>query len=575
LVLDTDRVPLEVLVPVLLRRTAVIHNAGFELRHLATLGIDIPHFEDTMQAAGLLLGVQQRGLDDAVSSYLAIELPKGLQRSDWSSPYLSAGQYAYAAIDAIVTFRLWLKLRLDLIGKNRGGAYLLQRDVTPAVARMTARGVLVDRQKHAEQVAAWSATYAEATQEFVDATGKQPPSTPNEVRAYLKEVLPQTLLETWPRTGKQELLSIRAAQLRRVVHLPAIRSLLAITATEKLLNVFGTELVNKISTATGRLHPSYGIAATKAGRFSSNNPNIQQIPKHRAPEFRRCIVAAPGMVLVIGDFNMMELRAAAAISDDPVMTADFANGVDLHRQQAATMLGIDYNDVDATARDHAKPVNFSMIYGAGAAGLAASAWNNYGIDLSLAEAEAARQAFLCRYATYANWMRTRYAHATQSGIIEIGRLGRVIEAAWEAKAAKSPINGTQHPWISDGDEDDESWSFDDGAANGFATSGYGWAQDILKYTLCCNAPIQGACADASMLALLKVDAALREANIAGGPILFVHDEIVLEVPEANAEETRRILTECMLAGFAETFPEAPLTDVVSTGVGPNWGEAKP
>jgi DNA polymerase I-like protein with 3'-5' exonuclease and polymerase domains len=78
-----------------------------------------------------------------------------------------------------------------------------------------------------------------------------------------------------------------------------------------------------------------------------------------------------------------------------------------------------------------------------------------------------------------------------------------------------------------------------------------------------------------MLALLKVDAALREARIAGGPILFVHDEIVLEVPQETAEEARRMLTDCMIAGFAETFPEAPLNGVVSTRIGDNWGEAKP
>jgi DNA polymerase I-like protein with 3'-5' exonuclease and polymerase domains len=340
---------------------------------------------------------------------------------------------------------------------------------------------------------------------------------------------------------------------------------------EKLLSAFGDELVNKISTTTNRLHASYNIAATKAGRFSSNHPNVQQIPKHRAPEFRRCIIAAPDKVLVIGDFNMMELRAAAAVSGDPMMTADFANGVDLHTQQAAMMLGIDYNDVDATARDHAKPVNFSMIYGAGAAGLVVTAWNNYGIDLSLVEAEAARNAFLTRYATYATWMRINHAQVKQRGIIEIGRLGRVIEAAWETPTAANGVRRRRAPWDDEDEDDDYDYgSNDDGFAAG---SSYGWAQDLLKFTLCCNAPIQGACADASMLALLKVDAALREARIEGGPILFVHDEIVLEVRKEDAKVARRILTECMIAGFAETFPAAPLNDVVSTKVGESWGSA--
>ena len=139
---------LDVLRPVLQRRTMVIHNAGFELRYLAAAGLPVPHFEDTMQAAGLLLGVNQRSLDDAAFAYLGIELPKELQISDWSAPQLSEGQLAYAALDAIIAFRLWLRLRAELVSKERGGAYLLQRDVTPAVTRMTSRGILLDRAAH-------------------------------------------------------------------------------------------------------------------------------------------------------------------------------------------------------------------------------------------------------------------------------------------------------------------------------------------------------------------------------------------------------------------------------------------
>jgi DNA polymerase I-like protein with 3'-5' exonuclease and polymerase domains len=565
LVLDTDKVPLDTVAPVLQRRTAIIHNATFELRHLAAAGIAVPHFEDTMQAAGLLLGVYRRGLDDAASAYLDIELPKGLQRSDWSAPQLSRGQYAYAALDAIVAFRLWLKLRQELLAKDRGGAYLLQRDVTPAVVRMITRGILIDRQRHSEQVAEWSAALAKARREFSDAAQRKSPDTPNEVRAYLQEVLPDTLLASWPRTARG-LLSIRAAELRRVAHLPAIRSLLSITAAEKLISVFGTELVTKLSSKSGRLHSSYQIASAKTGRFASNNPNMQQIPKNRAPRFRQCVIAAPGMVLIIGDFNMMELRAAAAVSNDPLMTEDFANGVDLHRQQAAAMLNIPYAEVDATARDRAKPVNFSMLYGAGAAGIVATAWNNYEIELSLAEAEAARQGFLRRYSTYAEWMPRNHTRSNQRGMIVIGRLGRVIEAAWEAKAKGKRFGGIR--W-----DDDEDHEADDEAAisDDFFYTNSGWTQDALKYTLCCNAPIQGACADASMLALIKVDAALREAGIAGGPVLFVHDEIVLEIGHEDGAAASRILTEGMTAAFAETFPGAPLDDVVSVHIGDSWG----
>jgi hypothetical protein len=232
-------------------------------------------------------------------------------------------------------------------------------------------------------------------------------------------------------------------------------------------------------------------------------------------------------------------------------------------------LNISYDEVDSAARDRAKPINFSMIYGAGAAGLVATAWNNYGIELSLVEAEAARQIFLRRYSTYADWMRLNYAQAAQRGVITIGRLGRVIEAAWEVKTTGNRRGGNR---VDEGEAYSEDWGeeYEEGYAEDFG-EGYGWAQDSLKYTLCCNAPVQGVCADASMLALTKVDAALREAGIAGGPVLFVHDEIVLEVRREAADAVSQILTDCMTAAFAETFPDAPLNEVVTIKVGDSWG----
>jgi DNA polymerase I-like protein with 3'-5' exonuclease and polymerase domains len=565
-VLDTNLVPLDLLKPFLQRHTAIIHNASFELGHLAAAGIEIPYYEDTMQAVGLLRGTRHRRLEHAAAAYLDIAVSKGLQRSDWSAPYLSAGQYAYAALDAIIAFGVWLKLRLELIEKHRGGAYLLQRDVARPVARMTARGILIDRAAHAPRVESWKAAHQEAETAFITKTGEAPPTTPRLTRTYLQKVLPQTVLDSWPRTQKTHELTIAAAQLRRVAYLPDIKFLLAVTAARKLISSFGATLIDKISPTTGRLHPSYNIAAAKTGRFSASEPNVQQFPnKDRAPDFRCCVVAKAGWVLVAGDFNMMELRAAAWVSNDPIMTDDFRRGVDIHKRTAAGMLKIAIEEVDDVARKRAKPVNFSIIFGAGAAGIVATAWVNYGIDMPLEEAQEARQAFLGRYAAYARWKESAQPLARERDYIVIGRLGRVIEGDWE-------VSATGKQATDDEAETDTCYADDDLENDESEINAH---DERLKYTLCINAPIQGSCADASMLALLKVDNALREAGIAGGPILFVHDEIVLEVPEKDAEEARRILTECMVSSFAEIFPGAPLNDVVSTGIGPNWKDAKP
>jgi DNA polymerase I-like protein with 3'-5' exonuclease and polymerase domains len=422
LVLDTTTVPIDLLGGVLGRRVTLIHNAAFDLRFLAEAGLEVPRFEDIMQAAGLLLGAHRRGLDDAADAYLGFTLPKNLQRSDWSAPILSPGQLAYAALDAIVVFRLWPKLRTELRAKQRGAAYVLQRDVTPATVRMTRRGITLDRTVHRQQISEWQTALVDAKRAFTKEAGQDPPETPNETRAFLCKALPAEIIAAWPRTGKQQVLSTKTAELKRHIDVPAVRSLLAITATTKLLNSFGEELARKVSPRTARLHPTYNIAGTKTGRFSSSNPNIQQIPKHKAQGMRGSFVAAPGMKLVLADYSAMELRAAGAVSDDHAMNADFAAGIDLHRRQAAEMLGIPEEDVTVAQRDDAKPICFGTIYGAGARGLAASAWGNYGIVMSLAETEEARRAFLARYPRFGSWMDSNFARSNRLGFIIIGRL---------------------------------------------------------------------------------------------------------------------------------------------------------
>jgi DNA polymerase-1 len=414
------------------RHTAVIHNAGFELRFFAEAGISLPQYEDTMQAAGLLLGVRNRRLEHAAEAYLGIAVPKALQTSDWGAPQLSPGQLAYAALDAILAFRLWLKLRQDLISKGRGAAYQLQRDVTRIAVQMTARGITLVRASHQQQIEEWRATLASAHRSFTEQAGHLPPETPEQVRAFLKLTLPPEILSGWPTTPKDGALSTRAADLRRVTHLPAIRELLDIRGTEKLLGNFGDDLLAKISARTGRLHPGLNIASTKTGRSSSNDPNIQQLPKHKSPGFRSALIAVPGHSLVIADFNAMELRAAAEVSGDQAMRQDFADGIDLHRQQAAAMLGIAEDDVTAKQRDAAKPINFGTIYGAGPVGLVASAWNGYGIILTPDEAAAGRQHFLSRYHVFARWMRDHHVRCTTTGRIEPDEIG-MREVAGQTK----------------------------------------------------------------------------------------------------------------------------------------------
>jgi DNA polymerase-1 len=259
----------------------------------------------------------------------------------------------------------------------------------------------------------------------------------------------------------------------------------------------------------------------------------------------------------------MELRAAAAITGDLRMLADFEEGIDLHRQLAATILGIAYDAVTRAQRNGAKPISFGTIFGAGPRGIAASAWSNYGIEMSHDDAARALHAFFSRYPTFAIWMRQHHTECMLNGVIRIGRLGRVIEAAWETLKVRQDEDYDPY-------DNDDIWS-----TPRPEFSGQQMLSAVLKYTLCCNSPIQGACADATMIALLNTDKALRAANIDGGVVLCIHDEVVLEVATHQVEQASEILQVEMRNAFAQTFPNASLRGVVECHSGRTWADTKP
>jgi hypothetical protein len=291
------------------RQWLVAHNATFDLAFLRHHSNDYrrpPHrrirfrIDCTMQMAGLVLGVGfggGRSLANAAKELLGLEVPKALRMSDWAAMRLSPGQLAYAASDAVLTRRLWPALVDALRANGAGAAYEVQRGALPAVAVMELRGLLLDRAEHARQVDAWSRELAEARRLYLELTGALPPSSPNEVRAWLTTVLEPDALERWPRT-ENNMLSIVGRHLKRLTHIQSARPVLAILAHEKLLATFGTRLTGQLNRSTRRLHAHYNVAGSKAGRFTCSNPNLQQLPNARAPEFKRCIIAASGNVLV-------------------------------------------------------------------------------------------------------------------------------------------------------------------------------------------------------------------------------------------------------------------------------------
>jgi hypothetical protein len=358
-------------------------------------------------------------------------------------------------------------------------------------------------------------------------TGKPPPSTPNQVRDWLASILPPERLAQWPRTEKDQQLSIEGKHLKRLIGLPGTAPVLRMLAMEKLLSTFGPKLVEKLNPITGRLHPSFIISGAKSGRFACSHPNLQQLPSKRAPEFRRCIVASPGHVLIGCDWNQIELRAAGWISGDPELNEIYEQGLDLHKEMASQIAGVTLDQVTKDQRTAAKPVSFGAIYGIGPRSLAEDAFDNYDVEMSEAEAKDALEQFFNRFSVLNDWRQENYQRCQAEGLIRIGA-GRVAEAAWEPGGR-------------------------------------------LTFPQCCNIPIQGICADAMLRAIALTHNRLIRARLDATLVATVHDELLLE---ARAEAGRDILHRSMVDAFDLTFPGAPTRGVAEVTIGRSWAELK-
>ena len=527
----------------------VAHNAAFELAFLEAAGVALGEIQCTAQMARLTLGEHATSLGDAAATYLGLDLDKTLQSSDWNAPRLTRQQIDYAAVDAVVTWRIAEKTlhRLDI----QRSAYEIQMGAIPAVVRMEQRGFKIDIEAHARLIEELAQRRVVAEQRYRDAclgTGhvelalaNRAPSTPAQKAALLTTLLSSDELARWRKTTKSGALSTKRSELLRAAHYPPLRALVDLSRIDKLMSSFGPTLTALVSPVTGRIHAHYRVAGANTGRATCSGPNLQQIP--RSPDdpddpvdFRALFLPEPDYAIVVADYSSMELRAAAHIYGDPAMTRAFEEGQDLHYLTAARVTGKAIEDVTRDERKGAKAVNFGAIYGQGAAGLVQSAWDNYELVLDSYEAQRWHATFAQTFPALVRGRSEHYDRCVAARRIVIGKdakhgVGRIFPFS----RLKPGSNG---------------------------------------YTHSCNLPVQGACADASMLALAYVDDRLFEAGIDGGPVAWLHDEIVIEVREDQAERAVEILKQSMIDGFAETFPGAPLNGLVEPHIGLNWCEAK-
>jgi DNA polymerase-1 len=432
---------------------------------------------------------------------------------------------AYAAEDAEVTLALHRTLapRIEQDDKLRFIYADLEIPVSKILFEMERTGVLIDRELLARQSAELARRMSELEAKAFELAGQ--PFNLGSPKQIGEILFGKLKLPTLKKTASGAPSTDEDVLERLALDYPLPRALLEYRALAKLKSTYCDKLPASINPATGRVHTTYGQAVAITGRLSSSEPNLQNIPI-RTPEGRRireAFIAPSGSRIVSADYSQIELRIMAHISGDEGLLAAFAAGDDIHRATAAEVFGVPAAEVSAEQRRYAKVINFGLIYGMSAFGLAA----NLGIDKDVARNFIER--YFTRYPGVARYMeRTR----------ELAKRQGYVETVFGRRLWLPEINSPNGP------------------------------RRAAAERAAINAPMQGTAADLIKMAMIAVARWLRAHGLRTKLIMQVHDELVLEAPEAELDLVRAEVPKLM-CGVAQL--KVPL--VAEVGVGANWDEA--
>ena len=348
----------------------VAHNAKFDAKWIKHyLGVDTNGIFDTLLASQLIAaGDQDRrhNLAEVASYFLGVELDKSEQVSDWNAPELSQSQIEYAAKDAAIMVALREKIVERLKQDELVKVAKLEFDCVMPVAAMELNGFFLDAARWREQlekVKKEQAVVALELQQMLSA-GVAQASLFGAAEINLDSQAQVT--DALKNLGVPVPATTRGWQLQPLAtDYPVVAKLLEYRSVAKSLTSFGENILEFIKPQTGRIHADFRQIGAPTGRFSCNNPNLQQIP--HAEEYRRCFRAPEGKKLVIADYSQVELRILAEFSNDENFINAFQSGMDFHTTAAAQVFNIKPEEVTADQRSFAKRLNFGVVYGIGAA----------------------------------------------------------------------------------------------------------------------------------------------------------------------------------------------------------------
>ncbi len=511
------------------------HNLSFDYVVLARHGLQVsPLAFDSMIAEWLRdpssrnLGLKSMAWVRLNIHMTEIEELLGSGRKQITMAQVPIQQAApYAAADAEVVLRL--KPILDKRLDEAGGKELfgeLEMPLVPVLSNMERAGIMLDLPWLQEVSGGLESEMARMAEEIYKHVGEE--FNINSPQQLAHALFDQLKVEPPPGVRKTASGSYSTAadilDTLRDAH-PIVPWILDYRELSKLKSTYVDALPQEVNSQTGRVHTSYNQTGTVTGRIASSEPNLQNIPirSEQGRKVRRAFIASPGNLLLSVDYSQIELRIVAHIADDQGLLMAFRAGQDIHAATAATIMGLKPEDVTANDRRHAKAVNFGLIYGMSAFGLTRST------DLTLAEAEDFVKNYFDRFPSVKDYIENTKQQAHKLGYVET-LLGR-----------RRYFPGLQ-------------------SGTNYVLRGRLEREAI-------NSPIQGTAADIMKLAMLRVAAALPKAGLHGQMLLQVHDELVLEMPEGELQQTASLVSNEMAAAYQLKVPLA--TDMKW---GKNWEE---
>ena len=511
------------------------HNVKYDVQVLSSYGIAVAPIDCTMLISYVLgAGQHGHGLDELALLHLGVETIKykdvagsGKTHKGFAAVALDVAR-DYASEDADITLRLHRLLKPRLIAARMTAFYeTIERPMVGVVSLMERHGIKVDRNELMRLSTDFGQRMVELEKEIHILAGRQfNIGSPKQ----LGEVLFDDLGLPGGKKGKTGAYGTDAGLLEQLAlthDLP--RRVLDWRQLAKLKSTYADALVDQINAKTGRVHTCFSLAATSTGRFSSTDPNLQNIPirTEEGRKIRRAFVAEPGRLLLSADYSQIELRLAAHVAGIDALKHAFQTGIDIHALTASEVFGVPVAGMDPSIRRRAKAINFGIIYGISAFGLAQ--------QLSIPQGEAAEyiRAYFARFPGIRDYMDRMKEFCRENGYVET-IFGRKCYM----------------PGIRDSNP----------ARRSFAER-----QAI-------NAPLQGSAADIIKRAMARLPSRLIEAGLGARLLLQVHDELVFEVSEAEADATAALVKEVMEGATAPVLSlSVPL--VVETGLAGNWDAA--